>query len=196
MMFRKGKKESRLENVHQRYNWIRKQIDKFLQEYGKIFPKYWDIPQEMVVEFCLQTRTDILEILNEEKDILEATTLNRSLLSTIRFEREMHSRYHVVTARELEKRLSQERELDPLKNLSSIEQRNLMKTPEGIKQRYRYLLQQRKLEQQAMEAASREIEEETKRISKKSYNFLGFISKVYEEFMGTYIDYEDKYVIK
>lgn len=195
MVFRKDKKESKLENVHQRYSWLRKHIDRFNQDYGKIFPQHWDIPQEMVVEFCLQTREDVHRILKEEKDSLEATVLNRSLLSTIRFEREMHSRYHVVTSMELEKQLDRERQNNPFGiSLSPLEERNLMKTPEGIKQKYRYLVQQRKLEQQTIETASKEIEMETKNVSRKSYNFLGFISKVYEEYMGTYIDYEEQYV--
>jgi hypothetical protein len=93
--FRKGTKESKLDEIGKRYNWAKKKLKEYAEQYSSIFPEYWCVPQELIIEFCLATREDISEILKTSS--FEATVLYKAILSTIKFERHMHERFHVET---------------------------------------------------------------------------------------------------
>lgn len=107
-----------LENVINRFTFLRNKLNEMKNQFGDSIPSYWNLPQELTVEYFLCTRELFLKML---KDI-NASTLYRSLKDTIRFENEMTTRFS----------------------------------------------------------------------STKNYNYVGLLSKCYEDYMGVYLEDQDQ----
>jgi hypothetical protein len=196
----KGKK-SNLDDVKKRYGWIRKLIDeKYQSIYSRVFPDYWCIRQELVIEFCLATREDIVNILNDQRETIDPTVLYRAIVNTIRFERMMQERYHVFS--EVEKNQDILRQQEKLskeaEELDNTEGNN--SSADAIKKRFRMLLKQRELERRSQLQQNttdfikqQQQQEKQKNLPvTKNYNFLGFISSCFDDHLDTYIQYEDR----
>lgn len=189
-------RDSALDQVQKRYNWLKRKLKQHEEQYGEVFPRHWCIPQEITVEFCLATRADLERLLRENRNKLDAQVLHTALLKTIAFERDMHNRFHVVTEKELEKELAESADAEP--NMSSDEMKSMMKTTDGIKRHFQMLVKKRDLERRRQKEQDVSSEGSERRRStipqdvvKKNYNFLGFISTCFEDSMDTYVTFED-----
>jgi hypothetical protein len=50
-----------------RYHWMKKKLKDYEVRFAQIFPDYWCVPQELIIEFCLATREDVSEILKTSR---------------------------------------------------------------------------------------------------------------------------------
>jgi len=190
---------SGLDAIPKRYSWCKKQLRLYKMRFDQIFPDDWCVPQELVVEFCLQTRQHIQELLQEQKNTLDAQVLHKALLNTIKFERDMHSKFHLQTQWEMEQLIRHEQEeVDKMRQTLT----NEPKTSESISIRWRMMQKEKKLrelqedhEQHLQSTSAQHIgggEEKRHVAVSKNYRFLQFISTCFEEYMDAYIEFEDK----
>lgn len=143
LLYSTGKgRDFELESMRKRYKWLKKAIQIHEEKYASIIPTGWCIIQELVVEFCLQTREDVEKMLKGNKDMLDGTTLYSALMATISFEREMHTRFHEITEIELEQRFKRECKEEGLDydifNAEEPEKKHpdVFNTKEGVKKFY------------------------------------------------------------
>jgi hypothetical protein len=185
------KKKSSLDQVSKRYNWMRKLLQKYEQQFSDVFPDEWCVRQELAVEFCLATREDIVKYLNANKGAIDPTVLYRSILNTTTFERDMHERFHVQTEAEFQKESTQS-QLQVKEELAEISEE---KTSDAIKKKFKLKLRQRELERKAqqqriLEDVTRTKPQKKSTLPQKSYKFLGFISSCFDDHMDTYVNFE------
>jgi hypothetical protein len=53
--YREGNPSAGLGNIEQRYTWLKKRLQKFVQVFGNIFPRQWNVPGRICIEFCLMS---------------------------------------------------------------------------------------------------------------------------------------------
>ncbi|KAL9644230.1 hypothetical protein ABK040_005691 [Willaertia magna] len=208
MLFRDGKEDSKLDNIDKRYKWIKKQLKFYEERYSEIFPDYWSVRQEITVEFCLMTRRSIEQMLQKDKDRISGKVLYKVILSTLKFEREMQERFYdpdsVDVLRDIQ---DQKQELDrqekELEKQAEELQDGSIESNEILKRKFKVMLKKReleKIEQEYIKQTSLDemLKEETPQEQKKKqkpknkYNFMGFISSCFEEYMGVYIQFEEE----
>lgn len=75
---------------------MRKILKKYKETYIRIFPEHWRVPHDMIMDFCLLTREEIVRILTANKNV-DAKTLYNAILFTIRFESDIQTEYAQVS---------------------------------------------------------------------------------------------------
>jgi len=184
------KKKSSLDVVDKRFTWMRKLLNTYAQKFAQIFPDYWCVREELVVDFCLATREDITNILTQYASSLDAPVLYRAILQTSKFEREMHDMFHVRSEADVQKEVEtkQEQVIEEIQDLSKIE----AKTPDEIKRLFKLRVKLRELERKAQQQKTiKDLVEEKPKKPRNSYNFLGFISTAFDDHMDSYVRYEE-----
>jgi hypothetical protein len=178
-------------DIKKRIEWINNTLTNYEKMFAQVFPDHWSVRQELIIEFCLATRDDIAQILFVNKDSLDGLVVYRSVNNIIKFERKMHDRFYVKTEVELQSNIKKQqqqllKEVEELKDVNSLE---------ATKKRVKMMILQRDLDRQAKELeTSLEASDDkpTGRRVQKNYNFIGFISSVFEDYIDVYIGFEDK----
>lgn len=174
---------------------MKKTVKNHLEKCDKIFPDHWCVPQEIVTEFCLVTREQLVELLSASKDI-DAVVLQNAIVQTINFEKEMHTRYHVVTDDEFAKNYEDEvKKIQQALDMIDEEKEANITDSESIKQRFLLVQRKRQLEKELQERESNpdiKPKKETKKKITKNYSFRGIISSIFEDYMNAYVEFEEK----
>jgi len=197
-VFPRNKKESKLEMLNERFKWIKRRLKDYKKHFTPVFPEYLCVPHEILVDFCLKTRQDIVGLLREHSDNMEAPVLYKCMYNTIKFEHEMHSEYHFVTEEESNSKLDQEAQAieDGLSLIQSQNSKSKLQDADSIKQHFQLILKKKELERLKLERQTHLLEELSKQPKKKPpikiYSFKSLISKCFEDYMGVYLQFEDK----
>ncbi|KAL0480844.1 vacuolar protein sorting protein VPS53 [Acrasis kona] len=184
MMFRKGKQESKLDEIKKRFNWCKKKQNDYQERYSQVFPEHWCVPQELTLEFCLATREDISEVLKTNRDTLSAKVLHKAIIHTIKFEAEMHKKYHVGF-----------QDQDAIHYEKSPNSPDIDDEEDKIKWKLEQKLRRMQKERDTQKSASQLSEASNAPTAPKKgfqYNFSGLISTCFEDYMNTYLTFEDQ----
>eukprot|EP00995_Heteronema_vittatum_P007650 NODE_27_length_2570_cov_256.408171_g22_i0.p1 GENE.NODE_27_length_2570_cov_256.408171_g22_i0~~NODE_27_length_2570_cov_256.408171_g22_i0.p1 ORF type:complete len:805 (-),score=211.15 NODE_27_length_2570_cov_256.408171_g22_i0:91-2505(-) len=174
--FHRGEEMAKLSNTEKRYQWLRRQLQDFDEKLGPCFPSKWNVAQELAVEFCLLTNSELAYQLQVEEKSLDGIILVKALQKTIDFEKELTVWWKGFTVELSTDTLNQE---DP---------DDLTET-ERIKRKYlRHARQKQKAE---VTATPDETEPPQSTTTVNQYKFTGFISSCFEKSMFIYVDYED-----
>mmetsp|Transcript_6722 Transcript_6722/g.8843 ORF Transcript_6722/g.8843 Transcript_6722/m.8843 type:complete len:874 (+) Transcript_6722:83-2704(+) len=202
-IFRKEGDAASLDQVDRRFHWFKRLLRGVDERFEGVFPPHWHVPHRLTLEFLAQTKTHVLDILeNTPSGQMDVKILVRALQRTLVFEREMRDRFEspetrAIAAREGEKSAASAVEADFDEDGNAVDP----DSAEGIKRKYareaakdrQRLEDERKAREGgksmfqsfAKEGAAEEREEVLPTI-------VGQLSRVYDPFMGPYIGLETK----
>lgn len=66
--------------------------------FGKIFPKHWNVQEDLADKMCRNIKANIFQIMSEKKATLDSATLKRALKKTLIFERELMNSFGTTPA--------------------------------------------------------------------------------------------------
>lgn len=95
LLFPREKKDSQLDQVQKRFDWILKMI-KDESEKKRIFPMYWHVSEELALEFCKVTRDEVLFLLRRYQNTIDAKDFYTSLVKCMKFERNIQLRFDMA----------------------------------------------------------------------------------------------------
>jgi len=169
------------ENFEKRYSWLRRQLQKLMTSFGPIFPKSWNIPGRICLDFSNLAHKHLLKLLSDLRDqkLLDVQLLIRVLQRTIAFEEELDHYYSKVGVVQLYY------DLDPDKFDDSGDPNS----SELTKRQFR----DKKLEQELLTKQG----DDTPKAKPMSFSavprnmkFKGLISKAFWGFMSIYVELE------
>lgn len=169
------------ENFEKRYSWLRRQLQKLMTSFGPIFPKSWNIPGRICLDFSNLAHKHLLKLLSDLRDqkLLDVQLLIRVLQRTIAFEEELDHYYSKVGVVQLYY------DLDPDKFDDSGDPNS----SELTKRQFR----DKKLEQELLTKQG-DDSPKAKPMSfsavPRNMKFKGLISKAFWGFMSIYVELE------
>lgn len=74
-LFPKGSADAQLDQVERRFAWFRRLLRGVDLRFDAVFPKHWRVQHRLCMKFLIQTRTALLEILEEGTKEAEDVTI-------------------------------------------------------------------------------------------------------------------------
>lgn len=85
-LFQSNVGDSWLDNLEKRFNWITESLKHYEQNLRKIFPRDWNVPELLSLEFCEITKNSLKEVMNLRQRDITLTILLSSVSKTKKFE--------------------------------------------------------------------------------------------------------------
>jgi len=79
--------------VDKRYAWLKKKLIKFEEKNGAIFPAHWDLSQRVAIQFCHQTRQELLKVMGKRRQEIDVKLLLSAIQKTSSFENLLFLRF-------------------------------------------------------------------------------------------------------
>eukprot|EP01060_Flectonema_neradi_P013623 TRINITY_DN20358_c0_g1_i1.p1 TRINITY_DN20358_c0_g1~~TRINITY_DN20358_c0_g1_i1.p1 ORF type:complete len:804 (+),score=144.29 TRINITY_DN20358_c0_g1_i1:68-2413(+) len=92
--FPPGAEESKVEKMERRFAWFRRLLKCYDDHLSGHIPAIWCVPQELCVEFCLATRTDVERQLQANTGTPAMEILIKIVQKTMEFEKTITNRMH------------------------------------------------------------------------------------------------------
>jgi vacuolar protein sorting-associated protein 53 len=175
-----------LQNTERRYGWLKNALKDFSAEH---FCKRWHLPLHLALEFCVITKHQLDQVLQESFNNTDLEVIIRVLHNTQYFEKDLTTKFTI------EKDYGKEYELACYQAIT--ENGNIVFNIGSVEE---IIAKYKNQAQAKVEAAKLEKESKNPKddIDDKPYNipsFLGEISSVFDPFMSTYASIETKKII-
>eukprot|EP01105_Mastigella_eilhardi_P001277 TRINITY_DN1155_c0_g1_i2.p1 TRINITY_DN1155_c0_g1~~TRINITY_DN1155_c0_g1_i2.p1 ORF type:complete len:609 (-),score=193.54 TRINITY_DN1155_c0_g1_i2:1075-2877(-) len=89
---------AKLEHVGKRYEWLMKHLEENAPLYNEVFPPDWNVFELLADQFCVDTKLDLMNILQVNKDLLVIKVLVDALKKTLSFERQLREDFRTDPA--------------------------------------------------------------------------------------------------
>lgn len=80
-----------LQNTKDRYLWLKNSLDEYKDKYSQVIPQNWRMPYNITLNFCIETRKHLREIIEKGKPTLENFTIGFE--STAMFEQALSQEF-------------------------------------------------------------------------------------------------------
>eukprot|EP01114_Cavostelium_apophysatum_P019690 TRINITY_DN6415_c0_g2_i2.p1 TRINITY_DN6415_c0_g2~~TRINITY_DN6415_c0_g2_i2.p1 ORF type:complete len:816 (-),score=248.73 TRINITY_DN6415_c0_g2_i2:14-2461(-) len=172
--FRAGEEAAKLGSIERRFDWLKKALLIYDEQYRKLFPPPWKMNELICEEFCFTTRQNMTDYLELNRKTLDADILISGMTKTIAFEKELGELFVEFVEQPTQPPPEEEK---PEENAAVAANPYSI---EAVQNRYKKFAKQKK--EQEVPA-----EKKVQRVNK----FKGIISSCFELYMNLYIDKED-----
>ncbi|ORX41475.1 hypothetical protein BCR36DRAFT_468150 [Piromyces finnis] len=92
-IFRANDEITSVENITQRYSWLKQNLKRFDEERSKIFPKEWEVGKYLCIKFCDITKEGLIKSLKKSNE-LSSQILLQIIQYTNNFEMKLEKRFN------------------------------------------------------------------------------------------------------
>ncbi|XP_044261324.1 vacuolar protein sorting-associated protein 53 homolog [Tribolium madens] len=99
-LFQETEDTAWLDKIDKRYAWIKRHLLEFEDRLGNLFPQNWEVSERIAVQFCLNTREELVKIMAKRKSEIDVKLLLYAIQKTSTFENLLSRRFTGVTLRD------------------------------------------------------------------------------------------------
>ena len=92
-IFQLGKPDAEFDNTRRRFSWLKRTLKEYHERYESIFPAHWLMDEYIAQEFCRQTKLHIDGMLSMDHLKVDVSKLIEILQATIEFENDVQFKF-------------------------------------------------------------------------------------------------------